>query len=132
MKRMCHILKLAILLLSLPALALAAGTVTQSTTCDGQLRQCTLTFSWTGDASNGTVPATATSTENTGFIKGMYLYLVETDPGSTAPTTLYDITLVDLNSLDVMGGTLANRSATVTENAMPLQLNAFLVVPGAP
>lgn len=45
---------------------------------------------------------------------------VETDPGGTAPTNLYDITLTDAQSNDVMGGSLANRSTTATQRAAPL------------
>jgi len=49
-----------------------------------------------------------------------FLTLVVTDPGATAPTTLYDITLNDEYGVDVMGGALVDRSATATEQAMPL------------
>ena len=53
---------------------------------------------------------------------------METDPGATAPTTLYDITLVNANGRDVMGGALADRSATVTEDTMPLKNGNYTVV----
>jgi hypothetical protein len=36
------------------------------------------------------------------------------DGGGTAPTALYDVTLVDANGVDYLGGTGANLSATVS------------------
>lgn len=44
---------------------------------------------------------------------------VETKPGSTAPTALYDITLTNSDGLDIMGGKLADRSATLAEGSAP-------------
>jgi hypothetical protein len=53
------------------------------------------------------------------------VYLVETQPSATiAPTNLYDLTLVNENSLDIMGGNLANRSDTLTQRASPLNYQA--------
>lgn len=94
--------------------AQAAGTVSTSWTHYPTHDVSILTVSWVGDATNGTVPATALPT-----FQGWVFQFI-TDPGATAPTTLYDITLPDGDSLDVSGGTLMNRSATVTERAMPL------------
>ncbi len=53
------------------------------------------------------------------FMKGYYLYMVETTPSSTNPTALYDITILNDNSVDIMSGTMANRSATLSEIAYP-------------
>jgi hypothetical protein len=47
-------------------------------------------------------------------VKGWFLYTVTTDPGSSAPTDLYDITLV-VNGEDVAGGLLADRSTSATQ-----------------
>lgn len=48
------------------------------------------------------------------------VHCVETVPdGTTAPTTLYDVTLETADGLDVCGGGLANRSATVAERYYP-------------
>ena len=47
-------------------------------------------------------------------VLGFYLYSVTTDPGTSAPTASYDITLV-VSSEDVAGGLLADRSASATE-----------------
>ena len=52
----------------------------------------------------------------TGFIRK-----IVTNPGSTAPTAAYDITLLDADGVDVAGGTLADRSATLSESVVPAQ-----------
>lgn len=44
-----------------------------------------------------------------------WVILTTTKPGTTNPTALYDLTLTDSDSIDVMGGTLADRSATLAE-----------------
>ena len=45
--------------------------------------------------------------------------MVITDPGTEAPTADYDITLTDADGVDVMGGELADRHTTATEQAVP-------------
>ena len=47
-------------------------------------------------------------------VLGFYLYSVTTDPGTSAPTDNYDITLV-VSSEDVAGGLLADRSTSATQ-----------------
>lgn len=65
-----------------------------------------------GDDATGAIPTLVLPT-----FEGRILALV-TDPGSTGPTNLYDITLVDSSSsLDVLGGAGANRSTSNTERA---------------
>lgn len=78
-----------------------------------------ITFSWTADSGDGSVPSTASMN-----IQG-YVILVVTDPGTPAPTDNYDITLTDENGVDVMGGTLANRDASNTEQAVPKIGNVY-------
>ncbi len=100
----------------IPGWAFGAGTVTQSwnedqTSTTGVVK---LTYTWTADASNGSVPATASERDIDG-----YVFLVITNPGATAPTDNYDITLTDNDSCDVMGGELANRDTSVSEQAAP-------------
>lgn len=87
-----------------------AGTVVETHVKRGPVGVVTLTC--VGDASDGTLPATALGTKISGR-----LLAIETDPGATAPTTLYDITLVDANGHDVLEGVGANRSASATEKA---------------
>ena len=96
----------------------AVGSVTQRIKSYPNANMKTLTFSWTGDAGTGAVPSTPTSAVNTIEIAGWYVYAIETNPG-TAPTAGYDIVINDAESLDIAGGMLADRSATLTERITP-------------
>jgi hypothetical protein len=93
--------------------AFAAGTVTATKACNNKLGLCVITYDWTADASAATIPSTAGPS-----VTG-YVVLVITDPGSTAPTPNYDITLTDAYGCDVMGGSLADRHTSTTEQALP-------------
>lgn len=64
-----------------------------------------------GDSTNGSFVSTAVAC-NPG-----YIVRVVTNPGGTAPTDQYDITLTDADGVDVMGGALANRHTTTSEQA---------------
>jgi len=44
---------------------------------------------------------------------------VETIPGTVNPTAAWDATLTDASGADLMGGALANRSASAAEIAHP-------------
>lgn len=117
MKKLCTIIIGFVITLAWVSIASAAGTVTQSYTktdryVDETVRE--LTFSWTGDASDGTVPATAT----TAAVNG-YVFMAVTNPGSTAPTDNYDITLTDADGVDIFGAELSNRDTTNSEQAVP-------------
>ena len=70
-----------------------------------------ITFSWL----SGTNIADKTTTET---IVGK-LGRVVTNPGSAAPTADYDITIEDAQGMDVMGGALADRHTSTTEQAWP-------------
>ncbi len=52
-------------------------------------------------------------------IRGLTVYMAVTDPGATAPSGDYDIVVTDELSADIFGGTLADRSATVSEQVPP-------------
>ena len=67
----------------------------------------------TGD---GTITAFSITPKDYG-VRGFYLYSVTTDPGTSAPTAAYDITLV-VNGEDIAGGLLADRSAAETETVV--------------
>ena len=111
MKKILIILTL-ILLLVVPQVW-AAGTVTQ-TWATVSSNTYLLTFTCTADVSAKTYPAT----DSKHAIDG-YVFLVITDPGTTSPTDDYDITLNDDNGIDIMGGELANRDETNSEQAVP-------------
>ena len=44
---------------------------------------------------------------------------VVTNPGATAPTDNYDITLVDDDGVDIIAGELANRDTSTSEQLIP-------------
>lgn len=70
--------------------------------------------------------------ENNIRIDGKIL-CVDTEPGATAPTAAYDLELLNTESIDVMGGTLGDRSATANERAYPVtQVAATLFTVKAP
>lgn len=79
-----------------------------------------LTFTCTAAADDATFPSTATNAAITAAIEGMYIVEVRTNPGATAPQAAYDIVLNDTDGIDVMGGSLADRSATASERAIPM------------
>lgn len=121
---MKKIFLIALILFFLTGNAFAAGSsVTQTYAIVGSnTGMATLTLEWTSDDATGEVSA-ATSTANTEAITGKYIAKVKCIPGSgaTQPTDLYDVTLTDADSQDVMGGTLANRTnAAGGDMAVPL------------
>jgi len=98
-----------------------AGTVTQTLkSISRDDSKMVLTFAWTADASDGSVPSTTTTATITAEISGYDIVEVRTNPGTTAPTASYDIVLNDTDGIDLMGGSLANRSETASERAIPL------------
>lgn len=96
--------------LIIPSFVLAASSQTQDHSVLGGVHR--LEIEWTAHT-DGLYTSFTTRAIN-GVIMG-----VLTDPGSTAPASNYDITLKNSYGLDVMGGALANRSATVTEYIEP-------------
>jgi len=83
-----------------------AGTVTTTEKITGSVKK--ITFDWTCDSAGD---ATATTTN----VYDGKLQLVVTDPGATAPTDNYDITLSDDDSQDLLAGNGANRDTANTE-----------------
>jgi hypothetical protein len=83
----------------------------------------TLTATIVASSSDGTIPDTALP----GF-EGRLLAL-ETIPGLTQPTSLYDITIVDALGLDVLQGVGANRSSSVAEKVPVIYSGTALYPP---
>lgn len=114
---MIRVVRLAALLL-LAALvagpALAAGTVTVSEETVGSVKK--VVFTWTSSA-GGAADATTTYAYN-----GAILRLITIPDSGTAPTALYDITVVDEDGVDVLAGAGADRSATATEQVATTSL----------
>lgn len=77
-----------------------------------------ISIAWTSDASGNA----------TGSIENLYGFLVKavTIPagGGSAPTSLYDVTLVDENGVDAAASAMIDRSATVSEQVYPTATNA--------
>lgn len=85
-----------------------AGSVTMTETRRQGLSK--IKFAWTSDSA-GAADATTTYTYNA------QIWQIVTIPGTStsAPTTLYDITLKDGDGVDLANGLLADRSATANE-----------------
>ena len=71
-------------------------------------------------ASNGSLTAEDTNLEITGKLKGWSCFLGITDPGSTAPTDNYNVSVKDAYGVDIFGGELDNRDTANSEQAVPL------------
>jgi hypothetical protein len=76
-----------------------------------------LSLAWT-TSDGGDFTAATTTTEETNFIKGRWLCQMITDPVS--PTDDYDITVVDANGADLLGGAGSNRDASNSEVTYPI------------
>lgn len=76
------------------------------------------TIDWTAAADGSVADIPIDELFLTGY--GYSLHSMVTDPGSTAPTDNYDITIEDSDGVDVLGGAGANRDAANTERVMPL------------
>ena len=78
--------------------------------------------SWVANSTDGSVTDTSTSPgwpwSGDDFRKGC-VWKVITDPGSPVPTDLYDITLIDANGVDLMGGQLSNISNASSTQHIP-------------
>lgn len=92
-----------------------AGTVTKTETKLGTMKK--VKFAWVSSAGGA---ADATTDE---VYDGKIVQLV-TVPSATAPTTLYDIAVTDSDSIDVLAGAGADRSATDTEYIAEASLGA--------
>jgi hypothetical protein len=104
---------LAVLLLCLPRLALAAGSVSFSTQPINQGNTAYIvTINWTGDASTGSVPTTTIN--GLGPVQGYQITQIQTVPGTPAPTAGYSITVKDVNGYDMAGGQATTLSATAS------------------
>ena len=96
------------------AISVTAGSLTVSSVAiPGSESIEVWTLAWTSHASAGTVTATGIS-----GIEGKILRVV-TNPGSVAPTDNYDITLSDIDGLDIFEGLGANRDTANSEEFVP-------------
>ncbi len=80
-----------------------------------------LVIDWVGDSGTGAVPTLALD-----FSKPSYLIQAVTNPGSTAPTDNYDITLVNQHGFDVLQGTVTATWAGQSVNSATGRLVLYL------
>jgi hypothetical protein len=99
---------LAAMAVPMDAMPSAAGTVTVSQRRVGD-RVFDFTFAWTSDAS-GDVNGNRYDITFGSIIAVRFI-----PSASAAPTDNYDVTLLDQNSVDMLGGTGANRDTANTE-----------------
>lgn len=106
-----------------PSFAFAAagtwGTPVPSNVASGSAFK-TWSITFTASADNATIPNYTTTATDQAFMKGYWLFYVETDPGSAAPTDDYDITITNAAGRDIMGGALSDRGNATTEVAFAI------------
>ena len=76
-------------------------------------------------AADGSLTNTALDAYIQKAIRGKKCILGVTNPGSTAPTDNYDLTVLDGESCDIFGGELANRDTANSEQAIPKAGNSY-------
>jgi hypothetical protein len=91
-------------------LTVTEATADSSTAANGSII-CRYTLAWTSHT-DGTV-ALPTPTINGTILR------VTFNPGATAPTDNYDVTLTDEDGIDVLGGQGANRDTANSESVCP-------------
>lgn len=114
-----------LILFTLAALLYGAGTVTQTLMVHSTDRETLkITADVTADASNGSVPATVLlrSGGTVANTDGWAIVSVETDPGGTAPTDNWDLTITNPQGVDLLGGACANRDTSNSESCTPTAL----------
>jgi hypothetical protein len=102
-----------------PFYTITSGTVTTTLAQQGaNTGVYTYSIAWTADG-DGALSPVQIEADNFTKIHGLFLVQVETIPGGTAPTALYDIAINDTDGADLLGGAGADRSATLPEIAYP-------------
>lgn len=70
-------------------------------------------WAWTAHTNGAVSPATSTTD-----IDG-YIFLIVTNPGATAPTNNYDLTITCADGEDILGGNGANRASVASQRVRP-------------
>jgi hypothetical protein len=79
-------------------------------------------IAWTASSVDGTVITYSLTASDLAYMKGWYLYLIETVPGTVAPTVNYDIAVYKYGTtFDIIGTALANLDNATTERRYPKQ-----------
>jgi hypothetical protein len=129
MKIIRHMTWVMILVAMMAGSVMAAGSCIQygeivDVPIQGNVQRKYITFDCTGD---GTIAAYSFNPKTFG-VWGWYLYNVTTNPGSSAPTAAYDITLV-VDGETISGTLLNDRSATLTQTVAiaPTTIGYFMM-----
>lgn len=114
-------LTLLLIMSSLPAIA-ANSAISHSMIVSGHEDNAVakITISWLADDFDGSVPALTIRSDYIAFLNNWVCFFAVTDPGTVAPQTLYDIVVTDVYAMDIFGGSIINRSATLSEQSLPL------------
>ena len=115
MRRFLSFVVFAVVALATSLSFAASSCSITDTFCVGKI--CMLEYTWTAHTDGTFTSWTPTAPNH--MVNGMILRF-ETDPGGTAPTALYDISMTDSRGVRIDGGSLDNRSATVTEMVTPV------------
>jgi hypothetical protein len=107
-------LVVAVLVLLLQASPQAVGTATVTTTTLSDIKVSKYSIAWVSDGS-GNVSANPFTPRAGTLIQFRFI----PDGGGTAPTALYDVTLVDTGGFDLMVAAGADRSGTLTQVVRP-------------
>lgn len=127
-------MKRLLLLAAIALPAFAAGTVQVSNYQLGNTNTWVAAFNWTADAGNGSVPQTKIPLAT--CCQGYNVSVVETVPGSPAPTAGYAVAITDGAGVDVLGGSAVALSASTAQSfpaspaATPIQGTLTLVLTG--
>ena len=113
--------------------AIAAGSVTQGDVVRIADGTHTITFTCTGDASDGSMPDTVITAENLKKIVGWYLVEVHAFPtsGGTAPDAA-DVLIKDANSVDFLGssdGSTAYAGKNLIHATLPRAVLPYYYLP---
>jgi hypothetical protein len=80
---------------------------------------------WVADDTTGLIPDRILDGITLEWVEGWFCFLLETIPGSPAPTADYDIVVEDAYGVDVVGGAWVDRSATTPEQTAPSILSGI-------
>ena len=98
---------------------MAAGTVTITEEIYGTIKK--IKFAWV----SGTGGDVGTASKQTTYVYSGKILGLATDPGSSAPTDNYTITVTDEDSMDVlMGAAVGNRDTANTEYILSTSIGA--------
>lgn len=84
-----------------------------------------LLITWIGDSSNGSVPGLLIDS-----YPGWYISKVITNPGIPAPSANYNVQFIDSDGVDIMEGSMNDRSATISEKVLSAEIidsNGFTI-----